>query len=126
MVLSYEQLLIDIEVFKRCRRLHQGIVTDEGKWLEGVIDKVGPGGNFLAQRSTRDGMRSGEWHLGSLGFQGTYENWLVNKPDILDEARQRIRQILDTHQPIPLDETVVKELKYTETRAWEMSTQQIR
>ncbi len=25
-VLSYEQLLIDIEVFKRCRRLHQGIV----------------------------------------------------------------------------------------------------
>jgi trimethylamine--corrinoid protein Co-methyltransferase len=120
-VFSYEQLLIDIEVFKRCKRLHQGIVTDEGKWLEHVIEKVGPGGNFLAERSTRDGMRSGEWHIDSMGFQGTYEHWLANKPDILEEARQKIRQILETHQPLPLGEVVVKELNYIEKRARDMS-----
>jgi trimethylamine--corrinoid protein Co-methyltransferase len=120
-VFSYEQLLIDIEVFKRCKRLHRGIESDEGKWLEGVIEKVGPGGNFLAQRSTRDGMRSGEWYLNKLGFQDTYETWLASKPDILSEARQKIRTILETHQPIPLDESVVKELKFIEKRARETS-----
>jgi trimethylamine:corrinoid methyltransferase-like protein len=119
-VLSFEQLLIDIEVFNRCRRLHRGIECDEGKWLDCVIEKVGPGGNFLAQRSTREGMRSGEWYLSTLGYQDTYETWMATKPDILAEARQRIRHILETHRPLPLDEMVEKELKFIEKRAREM------
>ena len=67
MVLSLEQLLIDVEMFRMARRASQGINTEQDKWLEDVIDSVGPGGHFIEQRSTVAGIRSGEWHIPELG-----------------------------------------------------------
>jgi trimethylamine--corrinoid protein Co-methyltransferase len=60
-ILSLEQLLIDVEVFRMYKRARQGIATAADKWLEDIIDQVGPGGNYLAERSTVQGIRNGEW-----------------------------------------------------------------
>ncbi|MBN2148772.1 MAG: trimethylamine methyltransferase family protein [Anaerolineales bacterium] len=109
-MLSFEQLIIDVEIFQRCRRLHKGIESIEEFWLEDIIERVGPGGNFLAQRSTRDALRSGEWHLGNLGVHGTYEAWESAQVDTLVEARARIDEILAHHSPLPLDMQVQREL----------------
>jgi trimethylamine--corrinoid protein Co-methyltransferase len=109
--LSIEQLMIDLEVYARLKRLRSGIDCSEPRWLEEVIEKVGPQGSYLAQRSTGQALRGGEWQLASLGFQGTYEAWKQTQPDILAEARQMAGEALAHHQPLPLDDEVVSELE---------------
>ena len=121
MILSLEQLLIDVEVFRMCKRARQGIATDECRWLEDVASLVGPGGNFLAERSTVDGIRGGEWYVSRLGVHDTFEGWeAAGRRSLLEEAREQVEHILAHHQPLPLDEDVERELDRIQKRAQEM------
>ena len=111
MILSLEQLVIDVEMYRMGRQAHRGIPTHDEAWLEKVIQKVGPGGNFLGEKSTRKFMRSGEWLIPRLGVHDTEQSWeRSGRKDILEEAREKVEQILKTHQPLPLDEEIEKEL----------------
>jgi trimethylamine--corrinoid protein Co-methyltransferase len=112
MIFSPEQFIIDLEILRRCKRLAQGIGTEPEKWLGEVISLVGPGGNFLAQRSTRTALRAGELYLANMGFHESYENWEAQeRPDILEEAGDLYLNITATHQPLPFSEEVEKELR---------------
>jgi trimethylamine--corrinoid protein Co-methyltransferase len=118
MILSLEQLLIDVEIFRMCKRACQGIAVDEDKWLEEVIDEIGPGGGFLAERSTVQGIRGGEWYVSRLGVHEPFEAWEASgRPTLLEEAREKVRQILSSHQPLPLDADVECELDRIQQRA---------
>jgi trimethylamine--corrinoid protein Co-methyltransferase len=122
MVLSFEQLLIDVEVFRICKRARQGMSAAGERWLEEVISVVGPGGNFLSEESTVRGVRGGEWCISQLGVHDTFEGWVAaGKPGLLEEARQKVEQILATHQPLPLPTEVERELDRIEERAREAS-----
>jgi trimethylamine:corrinoid methyltransferase-like protein len=117
---SIEQLILDLEVYQRCKRLRTGIDTAPDRWLEEVIEKVGHSGSFLAQRSTSQALRGGEWQLPALGFHDPYETWQQTRPDLLEEARQKANDHLTHHHPLPLEETVLRELdemevNYTKT-----------
>ena len=114
--LSIEQLVLDLEVYTRVKRLRYGIDCSESRWLEEVIEKVGPQGSYLAQRSTSQALRSGEWQLPSIGFHDTYAAWEQSPPDILSEARQKAQEALLKHQPLPLEEGVVRELEELERK----------
>jgi trimethylamine--corrinoid protein Co-methyltransferase len=117
MILSLEQLLIDVEVFKMCKQAHRGIITNEDKWLEDVIDHIGPGGNFLSEYSTVDGIHDGEWYVSKFGLHDTFEAWeAAGRPTLLDEAREQVDQLLATHQPLPLDEDAERELDRIQKR----------
>ena len=117
-ILSLEQLLIDVEVFRRCRRLATGTSSSAGQWLDEVIAAVGPGGNFLTQRSSRDSIRRGEWYISKIGVGDTFEQWdAAGRPDLLAELRDQVAQILASHRPLPLDEAVERELDQIEKRA---------
>ncbi len=117
-VFSAEQLVLDVEVIRRCKRLGRGIEAAEGKWLEEVIRRAGPGGTYMAQASTRDALRAGEIHLSRLGVHDSYERWQAGgKPDILEQAREQIAQVLAAHPPLPLDETRLRALEQLERRA---------
>ena len=112
MIFSPEQFIIDLEIVRRCWRLARGINTAAEEWLEEAISHVGPGGNFLAQRSTRTALRTGELYLSHLGYHEPYERWEAqNRPDILDEARDQYHRIIDAHQPLPFDDEVDQELR---------------
>jgi trimethylamine--corrinoid protein Co-methyltransferase len=122
MVLSLEQLLMDVEIFRMCERARQGIASGEDKWLEDVISRIGPGGSFIAERSTVDGIRGGEWYVPQLGWHDTFEAWeAADRPTLLDEARGNVERILATHQPLALDEDAERELDRIEQRAREGS-----
>ena len=111
MVLSLEQMVIDVEIFGMCKQARRGILCDEGKWLDDVIDKVGPGGDFLSDISTVRAARDGEWHIGGLGAHDSFETWRdAGKPTVLDEAREKVDRLLTTHEPISFDATVEAEL----------------
>ena len=117
-VFSPEQLLIDLEVIRRCKRLNQGIHGSEDKWLGEVIATLGPGGNYLTHPTTRKQVRSGEIYFSQLGLHGSYENWLqAGSPDLLCELHEYIESILSKHQPLALTEEAERELANIETRA---------
>jgi trimethylamine--corrinoid protein Co-methyltransferase len=117
---SPEQLLIDVEVFKMSIRAHQGIAAGVDHWLDDAIQKVGPGGHFMAQPSTIKNMRSGEWYLTEFGWHGGYEEWhAAGKPNLIQESRQKIEYILSNHQPLPLSEEMEQELENIFNRAKE-------
>lgn len=118
--LNLEQLVFDIEVFNMSVRAAEGITTGEGRWLDEVIQHVGPAGHFMAEPSTVKNMRSGEWYLSDFGWHGSYEDWRKSgKPHILSEARQRVKDILASHQPIPLSKEIERELEQIYKRAAE-------
>jgi trimethylamine--corrinoid protein Co-methyltransferase len=119
--LSFEQLLIDVEIYKMSIRAYQGIATGEGKWLDDVIQRVGPAGYFMGEPSTVKNLRSGEWYLSDFGWQGSYEEWHASgMPNLVDEARQSVENILKTHQKIPLSEEMERELDQIYKRAQEI------
>jgi len=122
MILSLEQLVIDVEMFRMSKQAYRGIPTGEEAWLDEVIQKVGPGGNFLGEKSTAVSMRSGEWLIPKLGVhiaQNAWEN--SGKKDVLDEAREKVDQILKTHEPLPLEDEVQKELDMIYQKAQEQA-----
>jgi trimethylamine--corrinoid protein Co-methyltransferase len=113
-----EQLVIDVEIWRMCRAAHDGVATGPGRWLDDVLGRVGPGGDFVRERSTRDGMRSDEWFLPRLGTQQARETWeAAGRPDVVEEARQKVGDLLATHTPAPWDEDVEKALAQLHARA---------
>ena len=122
MILSLEQLMIDVEMFRMSRQAHRGIPTHDEAWLDEIIQKVGPGGNFLGEKSTVKNIRSGEWLIPRLGVHDTEGSWVRSgRKDILDEAREKIDQILKTHKPLPLDDDVRDELDKIYKKAQEQA-----
>ena len=120
MILSLEQLVIDAEVFRMAKQAHRGISTRDEMWLDDVIQRVGPGGNFLGEKSTAINMRSGEWLIPKLGVHQTQKAWEnAGKKDILDEAREKVDHILKTHKPLPLADEIQDELKRIHKKAQE-------
>ena len=118
MFLSYEQILIDVELFRRSNRLSDGINTSTNEWLEIDLAAVGPGGNFLGRKSTRKAMRSGEVYISDFDDNLTYEAWEAGgKRPLIQELNEWAKEILTTHQPLPLDPDVEKELEKIEGRA---------
>jgi trimethylamine--corrinoid protein Co-methyltransferase len=120
MILSLEQMLIDTETFRKCRQAHRGIVSGDGKWLNDVIDQVGPGGHFLDQDSTVAAIHDGEWYFDEFGMTATFEEWKsTGKREIIEDAREKVDQILAAHQPLPLDEDIDRELERIKKKAKE-------
>jgi len=110
-VLSHAQLLIDVEVFRMCRKAHDGIGVSEDLWLTDVLARRGPGGHFVAERSTRVNVRSGEFYLPGLGVHEPLEAWMAaGRPSVVDEAGRKAAELLAGHEPLPLGEDQEREL----------------
>jgi trimethylamine---corrinoid protein Co-methyltransferase len=120
-LLSLEQIIIDAEVFRLSKQASRGIPTGDSKWLDDVIAEIGPGGDYLAEMSTVKGIRGGEWYINQLGVHQSYEIWEAKgKPSLLDEAREKVDHVLETHKPLPLGEDIERELDKIEARALSM------
>ena len=118
LLLSLEQLLIDVEVFRRSSRLSEGIDTRVKEWLEVDLAAVGHGSNFLSRRSTRDALRSGEVYMTDYDARKSYEAWSASgKPTLMDELIPKVHEILRSHTPLPLADDVERELQKIEARA---------
>jgi trimethylamine--corrinoid protein Co-methyltransferase len=117
-ILCLEQMVMDVEIFRRCSRLYEGVHTDPDRWLEDTIANTSPGSNFLNQKSTVKAVKEGRWYMSPMGFHGTYEKWkATNMPDIIDEIQEITRKILREYQPHPLDGNSDRELERLERHA---------
>jgi len=120
MILSLEQMLIDTETFRMCKQAHRGIVSGDDKWLDDVLDQAGPGGQFWDQVSTTTAIRDGEWYLSKKGTMASLEEWkAAGKRELVEDAREKVNQILSSHEPLPLDEDIDRELERIKIKAAE-------
>ena len=118
MLLSLEQLMVDVEIFRRCDRLSDGIDTSVEEWLEVDLAAVGHGGNFLGRRSTRDAFNDGEIYVSDFDTRDSYEVWsAAGKPTLLEDLHDLIEETLSNHKALPLDEDVERELAAIEESA---------
>jgi trimethylamine--corrinoid protein Co-methyltransferase len=100
-----EQIILDSELYHRARYSMMRMEVSEETLALDVIKTVGPGGHFLAQKHTRQHMRTalkpGLAH--ELGVDGRYR-------DPVEVAREKVDWILENYQPPPLDERKRAEL----------------
>jgi len=109
--LSYEAMVISDEVAGMVLRALRGIEVSGETLAEGVIHGVGPGGNFLCERHTLEYLRK-EIFISEILDKARVK-------DVREAARKRARQLLSTHQPEPLDNSVREELRRIIKEAWE-------
>jgi trimethylamine--corrinoid protein Co-methyltransferase len=110
-LLVLEQIVVDNEIAHVCERIFQGVDFAPEKVLTDDIIRVGPGGNFLAQKSTRRLARSGETYLTGLLDRHTLDQWLeLSKPDLYSNARQKVEEILAAPLEDPLPDDVFGKL----------------
>ena len=91
-------------------------VTPETLALD-VIDQVGPGGSYFGEKHTVRHFRQ-NW-FPSLLNRHNYEQWAAaGGLSLGDRTNQRVRQILQEHQPESLPPEVVAELDRMEEHWW--------
>jgi len=103
---SFEQLVLDNEIIGAVYRILEGVdVNAESLALE-VIEKVGIGGHYLAQKHTSDHVLSDQWRPMLLD-RGTRGDWIkAGCKDIGELARKRAKKILSSHEVEPLEKDV--------------------
>ncbi len=115
--LAFEELVIDAEIARVVFRLAQGIEVNDNTLALNLIRKVGPGGNFLAEKHTLHYLRK-EHFIPELSDRRSYESWLKDgEKDTVEKAREKTKTILRKHQPKPLEKEVQRELKDIISRA---------
>jgi trimethylamine--corrinoid protein Co-methyltransferase len=105
---SYTQMMLDCEIFSIIHKMMQGIVVDDETLALEAIANVGPGGNFLSEKHTRQHMR--ELFLPQFMDRRPYNEWEARQDDARDWALEKARKILASHQPDELDPQVSAEL----------------
>lgn len=102
--LSLPKLVLDAELARHSDRLLAGIAIDEEHAQVEAITDVGPGGNFLEHEATLAYMRSGEHWVPDLLRRTPYAEWEAGAPREFERAAAKVREILATHEPLPLPE----------------------
>ncbi|MGM0420126.1 MAG: trimethylamine methyltransferase family protein, partial [Bacillota bacterium] len=107
---SLENLVISDDLIGFARRIVEGInVNDETLGLD-VIDKVGPGGHFLGEDHTMEHFKKETWYP-DLFKREFYDNWEQDgEKTLFERSNEKVKDILENHQPEPLPDDVVKEL----------------
>jgi trimethylamine:corrinoid methyltransferase-like protein len=76
------------------------------------IHKVGHSPNHhLGEPFTRHFLRSGQGYWPRISFRGTHGDWKRRGKDEVQLARDRMKELLDKHEPTPLAPEVQKELR---------------
>jgi len=106
-LLSLEQLIIDYEIGTILLRLIRGFdVNDETLALD-LINKVGPGGNYLAEKHTLEHVH--ECWRPMISHVSSYGDWVAaGSKSVVQVAREKVKEILATHKPMALDADVRK------------------
>ena len=105
--IAYEQFVIDNEMLGMAMRAVRGIEVDDDTLAVDVIDRVGPGGHYLADQHTLRYMRTEHFYPSDVIDRQGREVWEANGGrDAWYRAREAARTILATHEPEPINPRV--------------------
>lgn len=95
MAVSLEMILTEDEIAKRCLRISKGIRIGEDTDLTEDIKKEGPGGTYLAHKSSMKNFRNPDEMYYSRMFPATLRAATYEKRDSIEIANRRVREILE-------------------------------
>ena len=105
-----EQLVIDNEMLGMMLRMLRGISVNEGTLARDVIQRVGPGGNYLAHPHTREHFRA-EHFIPELFDRRTRTAWeRAGSKNVVTTAKEMVSKILKEHEVAPLDKDVTRKM----------------
>jgi len=107
---SLEMVVMTDEIIGMVRRIMRGVEVSDDTLMLDLIDRVGPGGEFLSAKETARRCRAEIW-LPTLMDRDPWVTWqAAGAPTMHDRIRERLRQILATHEPVPLPEGAAKRI----------------
>ena len=107
---SLEMVVMTDEIIGMVRRIMRGVEVGDDMLMLDLIDRVGPGGEFLSTKETARRCRAEIW-MPTLMDRDPWVTWqAAGAPTMLDRIRERLRQILATHEPAPLPEGAAKKI----------------
>ena len=111
MTFSFGQLVIDDEIAAMVKRVVNGISVDDELMGVELIKKVGIGNNFLTQRHTLNHIATEQVQATIIDrrMRGAWEK--RGSKSLIQSANEKAAVLLKTHEPKPLAEDLVRELK---------------
>jgi trimethylamine--corrinoid protein Co-methyltransferase len=108
---SLEWLVADDELMGYVKRIVGGMAIDPERLATEAVRSVGPGGSFLAEEHTVAHFRQELWRPGPVWTRDPWATWESRgRSTMADRAGGRVRELLATHQPPPLDAGLAAEL----------------
>ena len=109
MTASCESIVFGSEVVEHARRLLQTVEVSQETLAVETINRVGPGGTFLPERHTVRHLR--DFWYSSLLDRRRYSQWCDSgRQTMFDRLKARVRDILSSHESVPLDESVSRSI----------------
>jgi trimethylamine--corrinoid protein Co-methyltransferase len=109
MVGSTEQAVIANEIVGMAKRIIQGVRVDDDHLAVDVIREVGPGGNFVTHKHTREHVH--EFLLSELFDRNSFGTWQSGgAKDTRTVAKEKVEEILKQHKPEPLGPEIREKL----------------
>ncbi len=110
MTMDLGLLLADNEFVKMVRRMLEGIPVNDDTMAVDVIRNVGIGGEFVTQEHTFNNFRKCQ-SQSNLIDRSTRNVWLENgAKDMAQRCNEMAREIIETHKPDPLSDSVSTKL----------------
>jgi trimethylamine--corrinoid protein Co-methyltransferase len=111
MVMSLEDIVIDHEYARMIARGMKGIEVNPETLALGLIRRMGPGGNFLAEEHTLSHLYDEFFHSDIFAQKNPAMGALDEAHGMRELALNRARKILSSHRPSPLPPDAQKEMK---------------
>jgi trimethylamine--corrinoid protein Co-methyltransferase len=106
---DFGQLVLDAEFARMIKHTVKGIPVDDQSLAKDVIREIGPFGNFLVHKHTVQRMRSqSQPEFIDRTMREAWER--KGSPQIHRKAMEKVRHILETHQPEPLPKDVLNKI----------------
>jgi trimethylamine--corrinoid protein Co-methyltransferase len=98
-IFSFEQLLMDCEIFDMLRAVTQGVEVNEETLALDTIHNAGPQSHFLSTKHTKKHMRD-IWQPKIMDRRSSWEEWTaLGQPAPKERARELVKQLLSEHEP---------------------------
>ncbi len=108
---SFDMLVMSDEVISMVKHMLRGIAVDDEHLATDVIQRVGPGGHFLADDHTVKHFREQFW-FPTLLDRSRWADWeAAGQATLGQRVRQKVKNILERFEPAPLDAKVEKKLE---------------
>ncbi len=111
MATSLEQVVLCNEGIGAIKYLTRGVDINPTTLALDIIEKVGPGGQFLTEQHTMDNFKS-QMHFTKLFNRNNYDNWVAaGSRNFGQNANALIHEILQWHEVPLLDPNLEKEVQ---------------
>lgn len=108
---SLPMLIFTDEVISMAKRILRGLEVNRQTIMLDLIDKVGPGGHFMAEPESVALCRQEIWVPGLMD-RNAYVIWEQKGGKSLEQrVGERLKKILSTHQPPPLPEGAAEAIR---------------